>query len=248
MSTATPSTGRFARRAVRHGVMLVALGVVMTLGVAWSGGLLLDPMSGHFEGYRQQSADPKIAWHFAFHRHPAGAARASLFPARTGRAHADTTTLPLPVPPPGFPVWGNTWPVRDPHFWTQGAFGWPCLAMWCRYRIDGAAAGGRIDATSRGGRMAAYARRGRAVAISPARIGTHMHVRVLPLGILWSGFALNVLFYAGVFELIHAARLGLLALVRRLRARHGRCHKCGYVLAGRPRCPECGAPVMAAGA
>lgn len=61
------------------------------------------------------------------------------------------------------------------------------------------------------------------------------------------GFAVNTLFYAASVGAIFAVPLSASPIRRRLRARRGRCPKCGYDLAGLAgadpdaTCPECGA-------
>jgi hypothetical protein len=69
--------------------------------------------------------------------------------------------------------------------------------------------------------------------------------RVLALTPIPAGFAINTLFYTAILAL----PLSFFPIRRHLRARRGRCPKCGYDLAGlggadrgrRPPCPECGA-------
>ncbi len=62
---------------------------------------------------------------------------------------------------------------------------------------------------------------------------------ILPLGIIWYGFAINTIFYAVVIWLIF---FGPFVLRRYIRIRHGYCIKCGYNLRGDldSGCPECG--------
>jgi hypothetical protein len=62
--------------------------------------------------------------------------------------------------------------------------------------------------------------------------------RVLPIGIVWPGFAINVLFWTAVCTL----PVVLLATRRALRVRRGRCPACGYDLRGDSAagCSECG--------
>src|SRR5690606_27720863 len=61
----------------------------------------------------------------------------------------------------------------------------------------------------------------------------------IPLGPMPAGFAMNTIFYAAILAL----PLSFFPLRGRLRARRGRCLKCGYDLAGvaAGACPECGA-------
>jgi hypothetical protein len=62
---------------------------------------------------------------------------------------------------------------------------------------------------------------------------------VFPLRPIWSGFALNTMFYAlAAFLFIR----GACTMRRRSRRRHGLCVRCAYPLTGNVtgRCPECG--------
>jgi hypothetical protein len=71
---------------------------------------------------------------------------------------------------------------------------------------------------------------------------------LLPLDVIWPGFAINTLFYAAIAWLLIR---GPFALRRLMRAKRGRCAACGYDLRGQTningidaktaRCPECGA-------
>ncbi len=69
------------------------------------------------------------------------------------------------------------------------------------------------------------------------RIGAHQ--RPLPVGPLWSGFAINTLFYAVI---LWSLILGPFALRRLIRQRRGLCPACGYDLrhGEHEACPECG--------
>ena len=63
---------------------------------------------------------------------------------------------------------------------------------------------------------------------------------VFPLRPLWTGFAINTLFYATILWLL---TFGPFAVRRFVRNKRGRCIKCGYDLghADHRACPECGA-------
>lgn len=70
----------------------------------------------------------------------------------------------------------------------------------------------------------------------------HIH-RILPLKPIWSGFALNTIFWAVVIASAHWAWACAVTQPRiRRRYSQRRCvvRRCGFPLAGAPRCPECG--------
>jgi hypothetical protein len=59
----------------------------------------------------------------------------------------------------------------------------------------------------------------------------------VPLMPFWPGLLADGLLYA---ILVGSLVLGLAAARRWLRLRRGQCLRCGYTLAGLPKCPECG--------
>src|SRR5690606_21534602 len=67
----------------------------------------------------------------------------------------------------------------------------------------------------------------------------------IPTDPVFRGFAINTVFYAALMGSILALPLSFFPIRRRLRARRGRCSKCGYDRAGlagvAAACPECGA-------
>ena len=64
-------------------------------------------------------------------------------------------------------------------------------------------------------------------------------LRALPLRPIWTGFAINTVFYAAILWLL---TLGPFTARRMIRQRRGHCIKCGYDLRGHfsAGCPECG--------
>ena len=60
---------------------------------------------------------------------------------------------------------------------------------------------------------------------------------LLPWRPIWSGFFLNLLFYAPIIWLV--ARVPR-AVRRYIRTRHKRCAACGYPIGVSTRCTECG--------
>ncbi|MCA9312139.1 MAG: hypothetical protein KDA21_13080 [Phycisphaerales bacterium] len=73
-----------------------------------------------------------------------------------------------------------------------------------------------------------------------AEYATSDHIR-LPIQPIWTGFALNTLFYASVLALVTAGGVRTWSdIVVAVRQRRGRCVACGYDSHGLERCPECG--------
>lgn len=65
--------------------------------------------------------------------------------------------------------------------------------------------------------------------------------RLLPLILLWPGFAINTLFYATILWAVLALPA---ALSRTRRRRRGLCPACAYPVGTSPVCTECGAAVV----
>ena len=74
----------------------------------------------------------------------------------------------------------------------------------------------------------------------PKWISGHYPQRCLPTLPLWSGFAVNTVFYAGVLWVLCC---GPFALRRMIRRRRGQCAQCSYPIGQNERCTECGAAV-----
>ncbi len=79
------------------------------------------------------------------------------------------------------------------------------------------------------------------IAINPRRLGTPPSVTIpdiIPIGVLWHGFAENTLVYAGVIALL---TLSAGAIRRNWCRLNNRCAACGYPRGTSPVCTECGA-------
>ncbi len=123
--------------------------------------------------------------------------------------------------------------------------GWPMISMWSALELEFVVQQtpgpgppprpGKVTRVTRGIELAPY---------SQFRGGVLQHqYRVLPLGIIWSGFALNTLVFAAFgFCLVVALRFSRLAF----RAGAGHCPGCAYDLRGaaHDQCPDCGRLVM----
>jgi len=65
---------------------------------------------------------------------------------------------------------------------------------------------------------------------------------VLPVEVLWPGFAVNTLFYAAVLWMMFLAPFALRQMIRRRRGGRGQCVMCAYPIGTNQQCTECGAP------
>lgn len=112
--------------------------------------------------------------------------------------------------------------LGGPRSINTSAFGWPRPALRTVVRNNPAAAppGGFVTSAS-------------VVIVSRGFARTSGSLPLIPY---WPGFLLNTLLFAAIL----AAPLTIIPIRRGLRARRGRCPRCGYELLGLPRCPECG--------
>jgi hypothetical protein len=117
------------------------------------------------------------------------------------------------------------------------ANGWPLRSAWCELKSPGSV---RPNA----GRMSLYwiqvtgIEGGIQVSLPPRRIAGFFDVpRVLPLRPIWSGFAVNTIFYAAILWLLIP---GAFVLRRFLRRRRGLCPACAYPMGEGAVCTECG--------
>ena len=112
--------------------------------------------------------------------------------------------------------------------WREYAWGWPMLALRFRQEANTQVQSQQVF---------------EAIAM-PFRTPTARIPRrakeFLPIGLIWPGFAINTLFYAGILWLMFAAP-GF-ALRRRRRIKRGLCVKCAYPLGASSVCSECGTP------
>ena len=98
----------------------------------------------------------------------------------------------------------------------EHARGWPSLAVWSRVSVSRAATGGHLEV----------------VRDDSSQGDGRLEVR----GLLWSGVAINTLFYATILWL----PILPFALRRFLRVRRGLCPKCAYPIGESAVCTECG--------
>lgn len=112
--------------------------------------------------------------------------------------------------------------------------GWPFLSLWCgrEYDLSRALTATVEEAvTVKSGYLLPSDRK-----LPHSRVKS---ARILPLGLLWSGFLLNTIIFATVPVLIIYSLFWIRSLVR---IRRGCCPRCGYNLAALTTsgCPECG--------
>ena len=106
------------------------------------------------------------------------------------------------------------------------ASGWPARSTWCHISM---ALNGPEHQTVHYGSGALFSSRS-ANSGSPARL--------LPIRVLWPGFAINTFFYATILLLLFAFPF---TLRRWRRIRRGLCAKCAYPIGTSEVCTECGA-------
>jgi hypothetical protein len=96
--------------------------------------------------------------------------------------------------------------------WTEHGLGWPAVAMASAIIWDGAS-------------KMYHARDGVLVSSTPLTDES----RLLPLRVVWPGFAIDTLFYAAIWG---GAFFGFASAKRAIRRKRGRCPRCGYDLRG----------------
>lgn len=217
-----------ARTWLRRCMLAIVLGAMMTVGVAWGLAytkLEIAPRDHHIFEHRQHDGAMIDV-----------AARSSIGHLRRSGVVEHIGGIPLPLTineygtkpaPTSTKTWDTIWHgdepwghIRRDRMWTDSeswnaqveeAFGWPRLTFWHALTRD------PQDSFFRN--------------VLPANS--------LPTTPIWSGFAINTLFYALLF-------LGLAALSDKIKAmrrgKQGCCPHCGYDLSGltSSQCPECG--------
>ncbi len=107
------------------------------------------------------------------------------------------------------------------------ARGWPMRTLWSCFHYP--LVGQTIGET-----------RGVRIPRRPRIVNNDLYVTYLPLGPIWTGLAINTVFYAAIlWPLI----CGPFALRRLIRRRRGLCRKCAYPMGNSNVCTECGRAV-----
>ncbi|MCH8822568.1 MAG: hypothetical protein IH984_03575 [Planctomycetes bacterium] len=122
------------------------------------------------------------------------------------------------------------------------AHGWPRLALWSGYEIG---YGGDGPSSKPRGYWTIWSGMRISGTQHDYSVGLNAVPRSLPYRPIWSGFAINTLFYAAILWILWSSSSAARRLIRRKR---GLCIKCGYDLRGNSGgdvCPECGITITA---
>ena len=210
-------------------VLFLLLGAVVNVAVAWGCALVVDLGSRRPEG-AGLTVDPAHGSRSFLIWRGVGAFRIIndetdwAEDRRGGRSWVETSSLPHWTALRAIP------PLQDGVLWDD-ARGWPFLALRCRF---GPSDDIRNPYTVLGGLFV------RDHPMTGRVIGLPTPPFVLPYQPIWTGFAINTVFYAAILWLL---TLGPFTARRMIRRKRGRCIKCGYDLRGAEHeaCPECGA-------
>ena len=217
------------RRLLIVAVFLLA-GAVVNVAVAWGCAILIrlmEPGRGALPRVEASLRErgPDGSWHFwAIERSKDRSVLLyhSFWDARSEDINCNDVSTEL-RPDELAPSWAGLRTPPDTDYevrWVHG-LGWPVVSMWRDYVLGGS----RYEVLH-----------GLRVTFLPSDRGLP---RAVPLRPIWSGFAVNTLFYATLLWLLIC---GPFALRRVVRQRRGRCVACGYDLghADHDACPECG--------
>ncbi len=202
-------------------VVFLLLGAIVNVAVAWGCTLgskrYLPSMHSH-PAWRTKRVLEHEGWMLYTQ------ARIGTVRAMARRPYTDSAVTATKVAAGSFPRWCSIRELpalRPASRATEGAwevqsdwaYGWPCVSMWHQ--------------------VAGHKRRW------PGSSSAYLWGRHLPIKIVWFGFVVNSLFYAGVLCLLMC---GSFALRRFMRRKRGLCVACGYDLrhAEHAACPECG--------
>ena len=121
--------------------------------------------------------------------------------------------------------------------WQESASGWPVASMWSRLNESDPL---RFFGLPNNPRVYPWDKLERGWLVDWSFLPNQI---ILPIGLIWSGIAINTLFYAVLLWLV---TLGQFTLRRYIRREHGRCIKCGYDVrhTDHDACPECGTTVV----
>jgi hypothetical protein len=209
------------RRRVLTILLFLVLGALVDIAVAW-GLAVVQSSTVLTKVVGPPALVDDLHWLAYVHRRPGACYIEGRAEMRDRLGDADRPGWSITAKPPaerGVPL---GWQVFE------YARGWPMLSHYCRwsgpkYGTQDLEWGWRISWLT--------------------RYQVQQEGNVLPLAIIWPGFAINTIFYAIVLWLLIP---GPFVLRRLIRVKRGRCPKCGYDLRGQPAevgaagCPECG--------
>ena len=217
------------KRRVLQIIVLLVLGAIVNVAVAWGCSLLVfsNPTStttGSLPLDEDEHGVIHETWHVDFFQLPTLIAITSQR-MRLYNGLARSSWNDLPTPYDAVPSWATM--IRTPDVPTDPsqppqqvvfARGWPLVSFWCDVTVQPRRVRGGIDFGD--------------------SMGTAQLPRFLAYWPIWSHLAINTIFYA--------AMLGVVFFVpgmvkRRVRRRRGLCPACAYPVGTSPVCTECGA-------
>ncbi len=221
-------------------VVFLLLGAIVNVAVAWGCAVRLDIRKDSFTSvYRSldpdetQTKDP--FWWVIRRSRPGG----FYFSSRRGTPqHGPGPNASEGLPELLVPNWArdqllpwqsdSTAQLDEIGYWTVDARGWPQLSLWCVWATNV----GRPRPAEGG------------IQLPERWVMEHdrqwLRRTTLPYRPIWSGFAINTIFYAALLWLLIP---GPFALRRLLRVRRGLCPKCAYPMGESSVCTECGKPL-----
>ena len=216
------------RRRIFIVVIFVLAGAVLNVAVAWGCAVLIQLMEpGRGALPRVEASlrerEPDGSWHFwAIERSKDRSVLLyhSFWDARSEDINGYGVSTEL-RPDELAPSWAGLRTPPDTDYesrWVH-AFGWPVVSMWRDYDLSAT----RFELLH-----------GLRITFLPSDRGLP---RAVPLHPIWTGFAVDTLFYATILWLLIP---GPFVLRRFVRLKRGRCVKCGYPMGQSVVCSECG--------
>jgi hypothetical protein len=211
--------------------LFLLLGAIINVAVAWFFAISCDmPVMekrwqetvhdnvGHIVEFR--TARAARGWRSIWYASPATEGD------RRARSSPEPVDLPYWFPEHAQPLDLLAGAPFNSQLWAQ-AYGWPCLTVYWSRPYD-----------SRGSQWSVH--NGIDLTNVPfQRASGNEWPRVLPLGFIWPGFAINTIFYAALLWMMFAFPF---VIRRRRRIKRGLCPACAYPVGHSPVCTECGAP------
>lgn len=215
-------------------VLLVFLGAIVNIAVAWGCATSFDPLSrSRYQIAAELSEDRYTSWEIAVKRDFGSVYVVSLhlrhvIPHNDQLVRGDTSQV--------VPHWGE---FESSHSsfgsggyaydnrYSMGA-GWPFLSLWCD--LNRRVSGERYYERWSNGALASP--------LPPRSVS--LWQRALPLWPIWPGFLANTVVYGAFLSLLFTATA---TIRRRLRIHRNLCPTCAYPAGNSAVCSECGAAV-----